>query len=61
MLENYIPGSAFRVVILGSLKKDEEIENFNIKRYMDKIWSRIQELDKIIQEKEPYKIFKTKT
>ena len=26
---------------------------------MDKIWVKIQELDKIIQEKEPYKLYKT--
>ncbi|KKR65752.1 MAG: hypothetical protein UU07_C0025G0011, partial [Parcubacteria group bacterium GW2011_GWF1_40_5] len=32
---------------------------FDIKKYMDKIWLKIQELDKIIQEKEPYKVFKT--
>ncbi len=39
--------------------KDSDIENFNIKKYMDSVWIKIQETDKKIQEKEPYKLFKT--
>ncbi len=58
MLENYIPNSAFRTVVLGGFPTSEEMSNFDVKKYMDKIWSEIQELDKMIQEKEPYKIFK---
>ncbi len=36
-----------------------EIENFNIQEYTNKIWNKIQSTDKKIQEKEPYKLFKT--
>lgn len=39
--------------------EDEYLENFDIKKYMDKIWEKIQTADKTIQEKEPYKLFKT--
>jgi methionyl-tRNA synthetase len=55
MVENY----AVRTVLVGSFLRAEELDIFDIKKYMDKIWFKIQELDKIIQEKEPYKIFKT--
>ncbi|MBI2630688.1 methionine--tRNA ligase [Candidatus Nomurabacteria bacterium] len=34
------------------------IENFNIKEYADKIWAKIADADKKIQETEPYKLFK---
>ena len=39
--------------------QDINLENFDIKKYMDSIWLEIQKLDKKIQEKEPYKLFKT--
>lgn len=39
--------------------KDSNLESFDIKKYMDSIWIKIQEADKKIQEKEPYKLFKT--
>ena len=55
MVENY----GVRTVVTGSFPQAEELEVFDIKKYMDKIWLKIQELDRIIQEKEPYKIFKT--
>ncbi len=35
------------------------LNDFDIKKYMDSIWLEIQKLDKKIQEKEPYKLFKT--
>ena len=55
MVENY----NVRSVFVGSYPKDKDLDVFDIKKYMDKIWLKIQEADKIIQEKEPYKIFKT--
>ena len=55
MVENY----AVRTVVAGSFPHAEELDVFDIKKYMDKIWFKIQELDRTIQEKEPYKIFKT--
>ena len=39
--------------------QDEDLDNFEIKKYMDRVWQRIQDLDKKIQEEEPYKLFKT--
>ena len=39
--------------------KDSNLDAFDIKKYMDSIWLKIQETDKKIQEKEPYKLFKT--
>ena len=39
--------------------EDSDLNDFDIKKYMDKIWVKIQDLDKKIQEKEPYKLFKT--
>ncbi len=39
--------------------EDEHLKNFDIKKYMDKVWDKIQTADKTIQEKEPYKLFKT--
>ena len=35
------------------------MDNFDIKKYMDKIWEDIQRLDKKIQNEEPFKRFKT--
>ncbi len=55
MVENY----NVRSVFVGSYPKDKDLDVFDIKKYMDKIWLKIQEADKIIQEKEPYKVFKT--
>ena len=55
MVENY----AIRSVVVGSFSVDKDLDIFDIKNYMDKIWVKIQELDKIIQEKEPYKLYKT--
>src|SRR3989338_2950544 len=55
MVENY----AIRSVAVGSFSIDKDLDIFDIKNYMDKIWVKIQELDKIIQEKEPYKLYKT--
>ena len=40
-------------------KNSKNLDNFDIKKYMDEIWEKIQDLDKKIQEKEPYKLFKT--
>ena len=54
MVENY----AVRSTVINVKFNDKDLDAFDIKKYMDKIWFRIQELDKIIQEKEPYKIFK---
>lgn len=59
MAENYIEGRAFRSVVVNSQLQDTDLDNFDIKKYMDKIWLRIQNVDKTIQEQEPYKIFKT--
>lgn len=56
MAENY------GVSHLGSFelgKNNENLDNFDMKKYMDEIWEKIQNLDKKIQEKEPYKLFKT--
>ncbi len=39
--------------------ENKNLNNFNIKEYMDQIWEKIHDTDKKIQEKEPYKIFKT--
>lgn len=47
------------IIPKGMPKDIAEINNFNIKNYMDKIWDRISVVDKKIQEKEPYKLFKT--
>ena len=58
MTENYLSGTAFRSVALG-FGASSELDNFDIKKYMDKVWLKIQAMDKMIQEKEPYKIFKT--
>lgn len=35
------------------------IDDFDFKKYIDKIWEEIQKIDKKIQDEEPYKIFKT--
>ena len=40
-------------------KNNKNLDNFDIRKYMDEIWEKIQDLDKKIQEKEPYKLFKT--
>jgi methionyl-tRNA synthetase len=40
-------------------KNNKNLDTFDIKKYMDEIWEKIQNLDKKIQEKEPYKLFKT--
>lgn len=55
MAENY------NVVWSGVMvnPEDDDLENFDVKKYMDKIWYKIQDLDKKIQEEEPYKLFKT--
>ncbi|OHA92370.1 MAG: methionine--tRNA ligase [Candidatus Zambryskibacteria bacterium RIFCSPLOWO2_02_FULL_51_21] len=37
----------------------EFLKKFEFKRYMDNIWEKIQTTDKKIQEKEPYKVYKT--
>ena len=55
MVENY----AVRSVVVGSFPVDKDLDVFDIKKYMDKIWVKIQELDKVIQKKEPYKLYKT--
>ncbi len=56
MAENY------NVSLIDSIfdRTDLDIQDFDVKKYMDKIWIKIQEADKKIQEKEPYKLFKTK-
>ena len=55
MVENY----NVRTVIVGSFRNNKDLDVFDIKKYVDKIWFNVQELDKTIQEKEPYKVFKT--
>ncbi len=55
MVENY----SVRTVVAGSYPRDMDLDIFDIKKYMDKIWVKIQELDKVIQETEPYKLYKT--
>ena len=40
-------------------KKSIELDNFTIDGYMDTIWEKVQNLDKIIQSKEPFKLFKS--
>lgn len=55
MVENY----AIRSIVLNYKFDDKDLDAFDIKKYVDKIWIKIQELDKTIQEKEPYKVFKT--
>lgn len=35
------------------------VDDFDLKKYVDKIWEEIQKIDKKIQDEEPYKIFKT--
>jgi methionyl-tRNA synthetase len=42
---------------ISNLFKD--LNNFDIKKYTDNIWLKIQKLDKRIQEEEPYKVYKT--
>jgi methionyl-tRNA synthetase len=39
--------------------QDSDLDEFDIKKYMDKIWHIIQSMDKKIQDEEPYKVFKT--
>ncbi len=58
MSENYLPDTAFRAVVLGFISSIE-LDNFDIKKYVDNVWNKIQILDKKIQEQEPYKVFKT--
>lgn len=55
MAENY------NVSHLGSdvSMKNTELDDFDIKRYTEKIWEKIQTLDREIQEKEPFKKYKT--
>lgn len=45
--------------VSGFNYKNEFLDNFQIDKYMTFIWEKIQNLDKIIQEKEPFKLFKT--
>lgn len=52
MVENYNVAH----VRLG--KQVLNIENLDVKKYLDSVWSKIHELDKDIQDKEPYKLFK---
>ena len=44
--------------IVNHYYNDINLENFDIKKYMDSIWVLIQVADKKIQEKEPFKLFK---
>ena len=39
--------------------KNDFFDNFQIDKYMNSVWEKIQNLDKTIQEKEPFKLFKT--
>jgi methionyl-tRNA synthetase len=57
MAENYNVSSQFTGDV--NFLEDEDLNNFDIKKYMDSIWERVQFVDKKIQEKEPYKVFKT--
>lgn len=54
MAENYKVSHTDSVVPV----EDSDLDNFDTKKYMDKIWEKIQIADKKIQEKEPYKIYK---
>ena len=49
MAENY------KVSHINSGKQKPNLESFDIKQYMDLIWTKIQDLDKEIQEKKPWK------
>ncbi|OGM90399.1 methionine--tRNA ligase [Candidatus Wolfebacteria bacterium RIFCSPHIGHO2_01_FULL_48_22] len=51
-------GSVSQIGVIRD-KSDVDLENFDLKKYMDKVWSDIQALDKQIQEKQPFKVFKT--
>jgi len=42
-----------------SWSKDDNLESFNIKAFGDDIWREIGELDKSIQDKQPFKLIKT--
>ena len=56
MAENY------GVSHIGSIitnNEDTDLNSFDIKKYMDKIWLKIEDIDKKIQKTEPYKLFKT--
>jgi methionyl-tRNA synthetase len=55
MAENY---KISNIALASSTITDTDLEVFDIKKYMDSIWLMIKELDKEIQEKEPYKLFK---
>ncbi len=56
MAENY---NVSTIDPVARFNENKDLENFDIKKYMDKIWDRIQNTDKKIQDKEPYKIYKT--
>lgn len=55
MAENYKVSHIASIVSI----EDSDLDNFDIKKYMDKIWFKIENLDKKIQTTEPYKLFKT--
>lgn len=42
----------------GFNRNDSDLNVFDVKKYMDKIWFKVQELDKKIQDAEPYKLYK---
>src|SRR3989344_2833514 len=55
MAENYNVSHHDSIISI----EDVDLNNFDIKRYMDKIWEGIQTLDRKIQEEEPFKKYKT--
>jgi len=55
MSENY---NVLHTIVVFN-RSNPELDVFDIKKYMDNIWLKIQELDKKIQDTEPYKLFKT--
>jgi methionyl-tRNA synthetase len=58
MAENHQVSSQFTE---SNFPTDLNLNNFDIKKYMDEVWEKIQQIDKKIQEKEPYKLFKIDT
>src|SRR3989344_5287684 len=55
MAENYNVSTLSPVFSVN----DQDLEDFDVKKYMDKIWLKIQDTAKKIQEKKPYRLFKT--
>ncbi|MEK7461500.1 MAG: methionine--tRNA ligase [Patescibacteria group bacterium] len=59
MAEKYAVSTVDTIESGALLPKSHYIDNFNFNEYMEHIWKLIQAADKEIQEKEPYKKYKT--